>query len=336
MKIVLIYRKPHPEMYSIEELFHTIAAEMGKHAEVIQYITNGRNHILRDIINLRRLRADIYHITGDINYMASLLPRKKTVLTMHDMVHYLYTLKGIKHLVYKWFWLQIPIHLAGRTTAISPATRDDMVKHLGINIRDIEVIPNCYNKIFQPAAKSFNLKCPVIFQIGVLPHKNVPRLIEAISDIPCRMVIIGKLDDKTINLLQENKINYSNYVGITLQEIYQHYVECDFVSFISINEGFGMPIIEAQAVGRAIVTSNYSPMSIVAGDGACLVNPLDVNKIKQGILKIINDKDYREEIINNGFENIKNYTVESVASQYLDLYKDLIKNKLKKSGVHLG
>jgi len=82
-----------------------------------------------------------------------------------------------------------------------------------------------------------------------------------------------------------------------------------------------MPILEAQAVGRPVITSNILSMPEVAGDAACLVDPFDVSAIREGILKIIQDGSYREELIRKGQMNIRRFDPEKIALQYLDLYK---------------
>jgi len=320
MKVVFIYRKPYNEAYSIEVLFNSIAREMSKYVDVAQYTLGGYSQTLWDVYKLRQLRGDIYHITGDVNYIAAFLPRKKTVLTVHDIIYYLYSLTGAKRWLYKLFWLIIPFLYVKHITTVSQLTKQDLVTFLNITPKKITVIPNCYNPIFRPIHKSFNAACPTIFQIGSFPHKNVIRLIEALRGLQCNLVIIGKLDSKTIQKLEECQIKYSNYVGITTDQIYQLYASSDILTFVSLNEGFGMPIIEAQAVGRAVITSNSVPMCIVAGNGACLVNPLKTEEIRQGILKIINEPAYRESLISNGFNNIKHYSAQKITGLYLNYY----------------
>ena len=103
------------------------------------------------------------------------------------------------------------------------------------------------------------------------------------------------------------------------------YQLADIIVLPSTYEGFGMPILEAQAVGRPVLTSNISSMPEVAGDAACLVNPYDVNEIRAGINKIISDDNYRESLIQKGFENIKRYNPERIATDYYELYQRVIK-----------
>ena len=96
------------------------------------------------------------------------------------------------------------------------------------------------------------------------------------------------------------------------------------VSFVSIGEGFGVPIIEAQAVGRPLITANIPPMSVAAGDGAYLADPLDIESIRTGILKIINEDAYRIQIVELGLKNAEHYAPDVVAKQYLNQYIEII------------
>ena len=243
---------------------------------------------------------------------------------MHDIGHYLFGLSGIKRWLYKWFWLVFPIRQAGAVTSISTETCENIVKHLGITGSRVKVIENCHSAIFKPVEKLFAVNCPVILQVGTKPYKNVPRLVEALKGLRCRLVLIGSLDEEIKQKLAECGIDYENYVGLTHEELYKQYVECDIVSFTSIGEGFGVPIIEAQASGRPLITSDVSPMREAAGEGACLVDPLDVSQIREGVRRIIADSDYRDQLVELGLRNVVRYSPATISDQYLNLYKRVI------------
>ena len=64
-------------------------------------------------------------------------------------------------------------------------------------------------------------------------------------------------------------------------------------------------------------------MPEVAGDTACLVDPFDVTSIREGILKVINDPAYRDELVRRGFENVNRFRAEKIAQEYVDIYREL-------------
>ena len=321
MKVVLIYRKSKKGAYSIEELFHTIAGELGKQVEVIEYEAGSRWHILKDLWRLRKINADIYHVVGDVHYFVMLLPQCKTVLTIHDIYHYLNDLSGIKRFIYKWIWLLGPLRYAGAVTVISNTTRDNIINNFGFLKKHINVIENCHSSLIKPVVRAFNAACPLILHLGTQPHKNVPRLIQALSGIDCQLILIGKVNSSLKQQLIDNKINYISRSDLTHEEICQQYRDSDIVSFVSLAEGFGMPIIEAQATGRPLITSNVSPMREVAGEGACLVDPLDISTIRESILKIVADSDYRGRLVENGLRNVVRFSPTNISDLYLNLYK---------------
>jgi glycosyltransferase involved in cell wall biosynthesis len=320
LKVVHIHRRFKAGAYSIEELFHTVAAELRKDNEVIEYEAGPRKAILQDGWRLRRMNADIYHVTGDIHYMVFLLPWHKTVLTVHDVGHFLYGLHGFKRWLYKWLWLAWPMRAACAVTAVSRATEDNIVSHIRIPRSHVMTIENCHNRLFGHVPRPFNKEYPTILQVGTKPYKNVPRLIAALRGIPCKLVLIGALDQPILQKLAECEIHYENRFNLTREELVQAYIDCDIVSFVSIEEGFGVPIIEAQASGRPLITANIPPMSEVACEGACQVPPLDVGAIRAGILKIIRDDDYRTKIVEAGIHNAARFSPQAISRKYLALY----------------
>ncbi|NJL74867.1 MAG: glycosyltransferase family 4 protein [Saprospiraceae bacterium] len=107
----------------------------------------------------------------------------------------------------------------------------------------------------------------------------------------------------------------------------QQYLDCDILVYVSTYEGFGMPIIEANSVERPVLTSNVTSMPDVAGNAACLVDPFDVQAIRQGLLQIINDATYREQLLANGRINKLRFDPDYIANSYYELYKKIVEEK---------
>jgi glycosyltransferase involved in cell wall biosynthesis len=178
-------------------------------------------------------------------------------------------------------------------------------------------VPEGY--VFRP--KPFNANYPRILQVGTAPHKNVDRLIQAIKGLPCKLHVIGRLDDEQRRLLEWSQVDYENSVDISDAEMLQAYDQADLVVFVSLAEGFGMPIIEAQAVGRPVIASDLSPMKEVAGVGALTVDPSDISAIRSAVCRIVEDEAARHRTIVAGLENAKRFSAQAVAGQYARLYQ---------------
>jgi glycosyltransferase involved in cell wall biosynthesis len=85
-----------------------------------------------------------------------------------------------------------------------------------------------------------------------------------------------------------------------------------------------MPILEAQSVGRPVVTSSISSMPDVAGGAAELVDPLSVASIRSGIERVIGDAAYRDRLIRLGKQNIRRFNSDTIAAQYLAIYRSVL------------
>jgi len=120
-------------------------------------------------------------------------------------------------------------------------------------------------------------------------------------------------------------VQYENYENLSNEEVFKKYVDSDIVTFVSTSEGFGLPIIEAFAAGRPLITSNAPPMSDVAGDAACLVDSSDISDIRKGILRVMSDQKYRDVLVQRGLNRVRWFSASEAARRYLDVYRRLSK-----------
>ena len=114
-----------------------------------------------------------------------------------------------------------------------------------------------------------------------------------------------------------------SYTHLDVYKRQDEYRNADMLLFVSTYEGFGLPIVEANAVGRPVVTSQISSMPEVAADAACLVDPYDVASIRHGVQRVIENAAYRNELIQRGYVNAMRFSQEVVAARYAEVYRDV-------------
>lgn len=327
MKVVFFHRKPRPNFnFSVESLFKHIRAFLPEEVEweVKELAHFSQGFFKRFYISVEAAvsQKGINHITGDINFVAIGLKRRRTVLTILD-VGFMKHANPLARTVLRYFWIVFPVKRSAIVTTISESTRQEVMKYVKVDPTRIKVVYVPISAAFRPEPKLFNKTEPVILQIGTKPNKNVARLVRALKGLSCRLEIIGEVNEALQEELLTSGIKYQASKNLTNEEILEKYRSADILSFVSTYEGFGMPIVEANALGRVVVTSNLLSMPEVAGNAAHLVDPFDVNSIREGILKVIHDDDYRETLIHNGYENRKRFDAEKIARQYTEIYKSL-------------
>lgn len=321
-RTILVHRNPAAG-YSIYRCFKAFKKELDIDEIFVPEHHITIKNIIKNIIYIRKNtdKSDIIHITGDIHYVLLGLIGRKTILTIHDTVLLDNCKNKLKWIFYYLFWFYFPCKIAKKVICISEETARCLNKYIKCNV---QVIPDPISSDFEKNEKEFNTNCPSILHIGTGWNKNIDNVIKALSGLNIKLIIIGEINNNTKELLNISNLNYVVKKGLSDSEIINEYINSDIISFPSIYEGFGLPILEGQSIGRVVITSNIEPHKAVAGcNGAILVDPFSITSIRDGFLLAINNKTIRDEIILNGYKNVQNYSEPKIIELYKETYKSL-------------
>lgn len=172
----------------------------------------------------------------------------------------------------------------------------------------------------------------IILSVGAIQRrKNVVRLVEAFEQTPrgWELHLAGSFGFQSEVALsriaassRKQDIRVLEYV--TTDQLEDLYRRASILAFVSLAEGFGMPILDAMARGVPVLTSNVSAMPEVAGAAALLVDPTDVRAIAGGLQRLITDSSLREKLIQAGFSRAKELTWEKSVEATWAVYRELI------------
>lgn len=257
----------------------------------------------------------------------------KTVVTVHDLgSEYLPSMHQLKQRLYLSFMQKYQLKTATKIIAVSQATKDDLVKRVGCDPRKIKVVYEGYDeRLFKPFKIDTlidSLKPYYLFVGTVQPRKNLKRIIQAFSKITKGNLVIagskGWLSDEIYKLPKKlaikNRVKFLGYVPE--KDLPALYSGAIALVFPSLFEGFGLPILEAQACGCPVITSNLSSMPEVAGKAAILVNPYSVDEITNAMIKVKGEGE-RAKLVRAGFDNIKKYSWEKCANETLKVLENV-------------
>lgn len=291
--------------------------------------------------------ADIYHF---FNFIVPPRIKGKVITTIHDMTYELYpetmdkrNLKRIKDDI------KYSVDRADKIITVSESSKNDIIKFLNIDESKIEIVYNGvdydkFNKSYTEdiklrVIKKYNLPQDYILYMGTLePRKNIDSIIEGFALLKeqkrfdnMKLVIAGKK-----GWLFENIFDLVNKLGLKNQVIFTDYVDeidkpiiynmAKLFVFPSLYEGFGIPVLEAMASSVPVITSNVSSLPEVAGDAAILVEPKDIESIAKNMIKVLSDKDLKNELVRKGHIQAQKFTWEASAEKLYNIYKEVMKS----------
>jgi len=238
---------------------------------------------------------------------------------------------------------------ADKIIAISENTKLDLVKIYKVPANKISVTLLAADQSFKPidkkaaslaVSKRIKTDQPFVLYVGqIRERKNFSRMLDAFKVIkqrglPHKLVLIGH-NEKGIEFYDLNTAIDSR--GLSKDVIYipdcngtyelsLFYNACDLFLYVSLYEGFGLPILEAMSCAAPVVTSNLASMPEVAGDAAMLINPYNTLEISDAMFNVLTNEKLREKLITKGIERAQRFSWEKTAQQTLSVYQSFFAN----------
>ena len=292
---------------------------------------------------LRADKPDLIHV----QYTAPLFVRIPIVVTVHDV-------SFLEHPEYfpasrraqLRFTVARTVQRAARILTVSEFSRSTILRAYDVPPEKVRVIPNAANPDFRVIGREraqkavrerLRFDAPFIFSVGDLqPRKNQIGLIEAFSrllsaqsQLRHHLVLTGKETWFTPKVREAaracgfaSRIHFTGFVSDP--ELLDLYNACDCFVFPSFYEGFGLPILEAMACGRAVACSNTSAMPEVADGAGLLFNPREVEQITRALTDILLDSELRGRMERLGLQRAAAFNWQKSARATLDVYQEIV------------
>ncbi len=295
--------------------------------------------------------CDILHCTSNTAPYSNKTP---LITTLHDIIYMegsLLKLLANKASLYQKFgnlYRRIIVKKVVKNSrlliTVSNFEKKNITNFFNLKSEGIQTIHNGVNQSFTMkfdadhiARVKIRYQLPEEYMLHIAnkdPRKNTKRVLMAFREFlkksasNCKLLMLG-CKDADLRLMLNN---------IDASEMQNHIVLTGYVSdedlpvvyhlsqlflFPSLREGFGIPIIEAMACGVPVITSNTSSMPEVAGDAAHLINPNKSEDICNGMIKILSDDTYKNELIQKGLKRSKEFSWKNMATQVLEIYRNI-------------
>ncbi len=286
------------------------------------YVTSrmGLGNPFSPLMLTRQIRKEKPDVFYSPSFMPPLLSKAPFIFTVHDLMHLFYYTK-----FHRIYYRQFIARLAKRAKTIitvSEFSRQQMVDLLNIDPSLIKVIYNGVDQKFLDNTEKHPCERPYLLYVGNRRiNKNIPAMLVAFAQakIPKEFIFVltGNPDPNLIVLISKLRItNRVRFLGFVKEpDLPKLYKGAYATLFVSLMEGFGLPVIESMASGTPVLTSSESSLPEIAGDAALCVDPYDVEAITEGINRLVNDGDLYGGLVEKGLKRAGEFSWQTTAEQ---------------------
>lgn len=246
-------------------------------------------------------------------------------VTIHDLAFRLYPqYYSRKFRFFYNFAIPIIAHRAKRIVTVSHFSKQSIEEHLNIPASKITVAHNAIeiDRWRDYAIRPNPYPWPYILAVGSLePRKNMARLIAAFNQINDRnlhLVIAGRESSKIFgktSKIKQKQIIFTGYLND--EKLANLYANAVCLCYPSLYEGFGLPPLEAQALGCPVIVSNQASLPEVFLDSALYCNPNKVESIVDKLIEMTENESLRQKLVAAGYRNIERFSWKKSASLIL-------------------
>lgn len=269
------------------------------------------------------LADEIRRSAADVFYSPSFMPPSRSripvVFTIHDLMHLFYYTPA-----HRWYYRSVIARLAAKAKwviTVSAFSKTQLIELLGIDERRIAVVHNGVDDAYRSNTEVFRSERPYFLYVGNRrKNKNLPAMLEAFAraSIPSEFMfyLSGDPDAVHTTLIRRlgigDRVRFLGYIPeAALPALYKGAYA---TAFVSLMEGFGLPVIESMASGTPVLTSTAGSLPEVAGGAALCVDPGDIAGISDGLEQLVYDRDRYQELKSAGFERAARFRWSETAS----------------------
>jgi glycosyltransferase involved in cell wall biosynthesis len=292
---------------------------------------------LNSAFKVMRNNFDVFHPTYFNGYFLNFLNQKRPyVITYHDVIPEKFSSKYAELDGFDKAHKQKIINGASKIIAVSDNTKCDVLEHFNVPYEKIDVVHHTTHFISYKPSDSFTIDVPERYLLYVGNRENYKNFIAftkaifplLIKDKDLRIICAGSNDftKEEVDLFHHLKVQnrFLHYKIPNDDILYRLYQNATAFVYPSLYEGFGIPILEAFACGCPVALSTTSSFPEVAQNAGLYFNPYDAEEIMFQVENIINKSDLRLELVKKGFERLKDFTPNRLATQTRQVYQSVI------------